>query len=79
MCCVRQKEDIGLVNPIHRKDLAFTDHQKKTNNGDQFLMFDSGPFDDRMLIFSTEGNLQFFSTCCNLYANGTLKTVPSIL
>ena len=75
---VRQKENIGLVVPLHRKDLVFAEDQTKTNNGDKFLMFDSGPVDNRMLIFSTDRNLQFLSTCSNLYADGTFKTVPSL-
>ena len=75
---VRQKEDIGLVMPLHRRDLVFTDDQTKTNNGDPFLMFDSGASDDRILIFSTARNLQVLSTCRHLYADGTFKTVPSI-
>ena len=41
-------------------------------------MFDSGPSDNRMLIFSTDRNLQFLSTCLNFYADGTFKTVPSM-
>ena len=45
---VRQKGDIGLVVPTHRMDLVFNEDQTKTNKGDQFLMYDSGPTDDRM-------------------------------
>ncbi|XP_068200755.1 uncharacterized protein [Palaemon carinicauda] len=75
---VQQKDNIGLVVPMHRKDFVCTD-QTKTNKGKQFIMFDSLPSANRMLIFSTDRNLQFLYICLNFYADGTFKTVPSIL
>ena len=50
---VRQKERAGLANPIHRREIVFTDEPTKTHEGEQFLLYDSGPYDDRILIFST--------------------------
>ena len=48
---VRQKERTGLANPIHRREIALTNEQTKTNKGEQFLLYDSGPHDDRILYF----------------------------
>ncbi|KAK4872010.1 hypothetical protein RN001_016134 [Aquatica leii] len=39
-------------------------------------MYDSGPADDRLLIFCTRKNLQVLARTANWYADGTFKTVP---
>lgn len=75
---VRQREICGLPIPNHRKDITFSEEFTKTNRGDDFLLFDSGPTDDRMLIFSTQQNLNVLDSCQNVFMDGTFKTVPVI-
>ena len=75
---IRQKERAGLANPIHRRDIVFTDEQTKTHKGEQFLQHDSGPYDDRILIFSTQNNLSILENSENLQVDGTFKTVPQL-
>lgn len=40
------------------------------------MLFDSGPEENRILIFSTRRNLQYLSQSLHWYADGTFKTVP---
>lgn len=47
-----------------------------TSKGDQFLLFDSGSSSDRILIFSTEKNLELMQKCDHWYADGTFKSAP---
>ncbi|XP_029645758.1 uncharacterized protein LOC115219713 [Octopus sinensis] len=75
---VRQREICGLPVPNHRKDITFLDEYTKTNRGDDFLLFDSGPSEDRMLIFSTRQNLYVLDSCQNVFMDGSFKTVPVI-
>uniref|UniRef100_A0A0L8HQ62 FLYWCH-type domain-containing protein n=1 Tax=Octopus bimaculoides TaxID=37653 RepID=A0A0L8HQ62_OCTBM len=75
---VRQKERSGLANPIHRREIVFTDEQTKTNKGKQFLLYDSGPGHDRMLIFTTQNNLRILASSEHLQVDGTFKTVPQL-
>uniref|UniRef100_A0A0L8G2X7 FLYWCH-type domain-containing protein n=1 Tax=Octopus bimaculoides TaxID=37653 RepID=A0A0L8G2X7_OCTBM len=75
---VRQKERSGLANPIHRREIIFTDEQTKTNKGEQFLLYDSGPGHDRMLIFTTQNNLSILASSEHLQVDGTFKTVTQL-
>ena len=43
-----------------------------------FLLHDSGLGDNRILIFSTAGNLHLLSTSQEWFADGTFSTVPAI-
>ncbi|KAF7693711.1 hypothetical protein CDIK_2156 [Cucumispora dikerogammari] len=43
-----------------------------------FLLHDSTNGDDRVLIFSTEKNLEFLARSPDWYANSTFKTVPRL-
>jgi hypothetical protein len=50
-----------------------------TSNGRRFLMFDSGTDDhDRMLIFSTDENLDAMVSNGNWFMDGTFKCAPEI-
>ncbi|XP_066969266.1 uncharacterized protein [Macrobrachium rosenbergii] len=75
---VRQKERAGLANPIHRREIVLTTDQTKTHKGEQFLLYDSGHYDDRMLIFATQNNLSLLEKNANLQVDGTFKTVPQL-
>jgi hypothetical protein len=46
--------------------------------GEQFLIFDSGASQDRILLFSTENNLKLMDRSTNWLVDGTFKTVPSL-
>ncbi|KAK9686123.1 hypothetical protein QE152_g37434 [Popillia japonica] len=63
----------GPALPNHRQEIEFQEEFTKTFNGEDFLLYDSGPEENRILIFSTRRNLQLLS---HWYADGTFKTVP---
>jgi len=53
-----------------------TKHQLTTNEK-PFLLYYSGPREDRILLFSTERNLRLMENCKHWYAYGTFSTSPS--
>ena len=50
----------------------------QTLDGKKFLMYDSGPGLDRILMFATEENRNILSNSSIWMADGTFKTVPSL-
>jgi len=60
------------------RDLKIADEYTKTMKGEQFLIFDSGASQDRILIFSNENNLKLMDQSTNWLVDGTFKTVPSL-
>ena len=49
-----------------------------TKEGEPFLLFDSGPTEDRIIIFSTARNLRLLASSKHWYGDGTFKTVPHL-
>lgn len=47
-----------------------------TGNGNRFLIHDSGPSEDRFMIFSTTRSLNFMSHCCEWFADGSFSVAP---
>jgi len=45
---------------------------------EDFLLFDSGPSPDRVLLFSTKKNLETLGDVQHWYSDGTFKSSPSI-
>lgn len=74
---IRQHSNPQLVNPSCLEDLVLPDHYKITNNGEPFLMFDSGG-KNRYLIFTTIKNLDYLSSCKHWFADETFRSVPNI-
>ena len=62
---IRQKHQNPYPLPTNRDSFSIDPLFTKTNRDHTFLQFDSGPIDQRMLIFSTNkfGNLGFSSEC----------------
>ena len=75
---VRAKENCGLSTPSHRMDIVFSIEYMKTFKNDDFLLFDSGMEEERILIFSTYANLDVLTSCQHLFCDGTFKTVPTL-
>nr|CAD7458958.1 unnamed protein product [Timema tahoe] len=75
---IRMKANAGPAVPNFRRDIVFPDEYKITVTGEEFLMYDSGPQDDRILIFSTRRNLQHLGRSKHWYADGTFKTVTPL-
>ena len=64
--------------PLDAQELVLTDEYTKTQKGDDFLLYDSGFVEKRMLIFGTHENLHYLCRAKHWSLDGTFKTVPRI-
>ena len=66
--------------PINRAAIPMLPRQyQQTENGQQFLIFDSGVGDaERILIFSSQQGLQLLSNSEHWYGDGTFKVCPEV-
>ena len=74
----RQRTVAGPAQPNNLFDFKVPAQYQITNDGDAFLLHDTGPGNDRILIFGTQRNLQLLSQHRNWYGDGTFKVVPEI-
>jgi len=74
---VRQKEEAAPANPSNF-EFIIPDQYRYNSNGELFLKFDSGPTESRILIFTTQQNLDFMSECDNWFCDGTFSVAPPI-
>ena len=74
----RARKNVGHALPNSSLDLDIPEEFATTNKVDSFLIYDSGPTNDRILIFATQKNLDILVQSEHWYADGTFKTVPSI-
>ena len=76
---VRQERNLPPL-PLNRAAIPVLPHQYQvTENGDQFLLFDSGVGNaERILLFSSQQGLQFLSNSQHWYADGTFKVCPEV-
>lgn len=68
----------NISNPKSLLELQFDDESKKLANGDNFLLYDSGPREDRIVIFGTRKNLSILSQCEFISMDGTLNIAPML-
>lgn len=72
------------ANPNKLSDVELTDKFCKTNSGESFLLFDSGPIvkegqsEKRLIIFGTEANLKFLAECNEFFMDGTFTIAPKL-
>ena len=74
----RQQQSIPLANPNSLSELQFPEEYTQTCSGSPFLLFDSGPSNNRILLFSTQRNLELMDHCDHWYADGTFKAAPPL-
>lgn len=60
---VRQKQEVVPANPTNLTDLRIPVEFTKNSVGEPFLLFDSGPGEQRILLFSTQKNLELMEKC----------------
>ena len=65
------------TNPTNLFDL-YVDQNIQTLSGNNFLLYDSGPGINRIVMFSTAENKKILSFSKIWMADGTFKTVPSL-
>ena len=49
-----------------------------TVKGEPFILFDSGPGKDRIIVFTTKANLDILQRTVHIYMDGTFKISPTI-
>ena len=75
---VRARKEVAPAIPNCREDIILPTEFTVTETGDNFLMFDSGPIPNRILIFSTTSNINLLAMSQHWYADGTFKVVPPL-
>lgn len=75
---LRQQVNEAPPNPLSLEDLQIPNRYQLTDTGAQFLIWDSGPGPDRILMWSTEQNLDLLARSHHWYADGTFKTAPPL-
>lgn len=73
---IRRNATNPIPDPVNLRQLEIPRHCTVTYNEEQFLLFDSGPGDERILLFSTQRNLNLLAQCPHWFADGTFKTTP---
>ena len=66
------------VQPADLLSLNIPEEYTVLPNGIQFLLHDSGPGLNRILIFTTSQNLSLLAQCSQWYADGTFKISPNL-
>lgn len=70
-------------NPNTAKDLVIPEKLRKTNkpndeDKENFILFDNGNVDKRIVIFATAKNLEFLKQCDGWHVDGTFNVAPSL-
>ena len=74
----RVRQQAAPVQPATLEQLTLPEEYKQTSKGEQFLLYDSGPVSQRILIFGTQRNLEMLQLSSVWLADGTFKTAPSL-
>ncbi|XP_050053383.1 uncharacterized protein LOC126549053 [Aphis gossypii] len=75
---VRQRNDCAPPNPQSLFNLQIPERYTLTKDGKQFMQYDSGPSDERILIFFTGQNLELMGKYNNWFVDGTFKCTPTL-
>lgn len=62
--------------PSSLEDVRLNDIKNSMN--EQFLLWDSGESDNRMVMFATQKSLHFLETCETLFMDGTVDSGPRL-
>ena len=65
--------------PPEREDIVIPKKYKQTARGEDFVLFDSGMADDRILMFGTQKNLRVLQNYELWLVHGMFKTSPKLL
>ena len=76
---IDQQHNGEISNPCNNKEVAIPVELQVTEKSDHFLAYESGPDEeDRVLIFSTETNLDILETSQDWHADGMFKFSPQL-
>lgn len=74
----RNQVSAPLLTPSNLYNLTTPEQYKVIVYSEPFLMFDSGPGNDSILIFTTSRNLEALSRCDHWFFDGTFKSAPPL-
>ena len=74
----RVQQPAAPVQPTSLEQLAVPPEYQHTAKGEQFLLYDSGPETQRILILGTQRNLEMLRLSDFWLADGTFKTEPPL-
>ena len=76
----RYRQHAGNPHPVPQtpEEIVIPDEYKVTSRGEDFLLYDGGDDENRILLFSTHRNLQVLETSSHWFCDGTFKVVPSV-
>ena len=76
---IRHREIGAPVEPRNVSELVIPPNFQQLHDGTLFLLYDSGPSNDRILIFSTQNNIELLGKADNVFSDGTFSSAPSKL
>lgn len=74
----REKALGAPANPRSLESLVLPAEEMKTDGGEDFLLADTGPGRNRILIFSTERNMRVLAKSKYLLADGAFDKCPAL-
>ncbi|CAF1510134.1 unnamed protein product [Adineta ricciae] len=69
----QKRQDLPLPTPISFSDICIPDELRITNNGDRFLLYDNGDANHRVIILSSDNDLDCLSNSEHWHCDGTFK------
>lgn len=69
----RKQNEIPLPRPTTFNDIQIPEELKITNSGDRFLLYDNGSVEHRMIILSSDADLDRLSNSEHWHSDGTYK------
>ena len=72
----RQRVLAAPIQPLSLVELEIPMEYRSTAKGEMFLLYDSGPDPERILIFGTCQNIEMLKCSQHWLADGTFKTAP---
>jgi hypothetical protein len=75
---VRSASIGAIAIPHRREEINLPEVYTVTSAGKPFLLFDSGPSADRIMIFSIKDNLKFLQYSNTWFADRTFKSCPTL-
>ncbi|CAF4499777.1 unnamed protein product, partial [Rotaria sp. Silwood2] len=74
----RKKKDIPLPRPTSLDEVHIPDELQITNCGDRFLLYDNQDANDRIIILSSDDDLDRLSNSDSWHCDGTFKIAPHL-
>ena len=75
-CRERTRKPIPLPSTV--EDLVIPEEFRLTKAGENFVLYDSGPSAERIVIFGTETNLSILESQTNWFVDGTFSVKPPL-